>query len=270
MIQIQYQPISQQAVSSLMGSYGEILSKMIQYKEVYQYNNLQELAFELYFRKQTMKASVDLNKSGVTFAVFKESFCNPKYWRLTNRGAFVIKSGIRPRDAIRDIFLNGKKYAFECATAIVIIFYKAALQSIKEEQFDQLFSGLTLYDWHYDDDLGVITKEGNDYLQGDCVYFKNPDVNPLTPEWRGENCIILQNDLYFGHGIGIKTGREMIEEINQFRIPGATRSAYLLSQVTRPNYQYLSQFKKTLYFLIFRESGQPLSFETPYSLHCFI
>ena len=57
-----------------------------------------------------------------------------------------------------------------------------------------------------------------DYLPGDCRYFNNPDVDPLTPEWQGENAIDLSGGMYYGHGIGIKTADKIIEILNHNRI----------------------------------------------------
>lgn len=39
---------------------------------------------------------------------------------MTDEGGFLLRSGVTPASAIRDIFRNGRQYGFECATAIVI------------------------------------------------------------------------------------------------------------------------------------------------------
>lgn len=109
-----------------------------------------------------------------------------------------------------------------------------------------MFSNLLLYDWHVDEDLGIKTKKGEDYLPGDCLYFKNPDFDPQTPQWQGENTIYLGNGLHYGHGIGIKTKEEIIDTLNRKRKRNATKSAYLLPQTTRVNFIYLSQFANSL------------------------
>ena len=119
---------------------------------------------------------------------------------------------------------------------------KLFLRRIDLNQFNQLYQGMILYDWHFDDDLSLYTRRGNDYLPGDCLYFKNPDFNPETPQWRGENAISLGNGLYYGHGIGIKDANGIIEALHKKRRPGATESAFLLSQVTRLDSNFLYNF----------------------------
>lgn len=220
----------------------EILELMVKYRETYMYDDMNQLHFELILRKQTMKAAADLLKSRAKFATFATSYCNEDYWNLNPKGAFILKKGISPTNAIRDIFQQGSKYAFECATAIVIVFYKAVLDSIGEKAFNYLFSNIVLYDWHYDEDLGIHTRSGNDYLPGDCLYFKNPEFDPNTPQWRGENTIYLGKDMYYGHGIGIRTANGIIEALNKYRKENATETAYLKQQVTRLDYRYLSQY----------------------------
>jgi protein-glutamine gamma-glutamyltransferase len=132
-------------------------------------------------------------------------------------------------------------YGTECATAIVIVYYLALVEVLPAELFDQLFSDIYLMDWKYlDKDLGVGTYYGvNDSLPGDCLYFKNPDVNPDTPEWQGENVIKLIGGYYYGHGIGIKTADEIIRELNRNRIRDSVNSAYLMDMIVKPDFNYL-------------------------------
>ncbi|KIL45204.1 protein-glutamine gamma-glutamyltransferase [Jeotgalibacillus soli] len=221
----------------------KILEFMDKYSRVYEYETISELEFELGMRLQIIQAARLLNKSGVKFATFKTSKCNEEYWRRTNKGAFELKVNVSPQTGIEDIFLNGKKYAFECATAIVIIFYKAILDTINEEQFNRLFLGLILYDWQYDQDLELIIHEGTDFLPGDCVYFNNPDYDPKTPEWQGENAIVLDDDLYFGHGIGIGTSTQIIGVLNSKRKRNFEKSSYLSNHIVGINFNHISNYR---------------------------
>ncbi|MBO8176950.1 MAG: protein-glutamine gamma-glutamyltransferase [Bacillus sp. (in: Bacteria)] len=228
----------------------KILELMGKYNKIYEYETIEQLEFELSVRLQIIQAAVLLNNSGVQFATYSTSTCNENYWKLEKNGAFVLKPNVLPRTAIEDIFLNGSKYAFECATAMVIIFYKAVLESINKEQFNRLFSGLYLYNWVYDQDLNLRTHEGTDFLPGDCVYFKNPEHDPKTSQWQGENAIILDENLYYGHGIGITTSQIIINFLNTKRKKNSNKSAYLTNHITRLNFDYLSPFR----LKIFRES----------------
>ncbi|MFY4775431.1 protein-glutamine gamma-glutamyltransferase [Metabacillus sp. RGM 3146] len=237
----------------------ETLRKMNQYEELYSYDSIEQLIFELDMRERIVRAAKDLFKSGIQFEIFENSVSNKKYWTTTPQGAFVLKRGFLPSQGIRDIFKNGSLYAFECATAMVIIFYKAALDSIDESQFNRLFEGLVLYDWHSDDDLGIHTSRGNNFLPGDVLYFNNPDFNPETPQWRGENVIDLSGGQYYGHGIGIRNAQGIIKQLNSLRRPHATQTAYLFSQVTKPDYKYLSYFQKINRRLVFLEKSAVVS-----------
>jgi protein-glutamine gamma-glutamyltransferase len=228
----------------------KILELMGKYNKIYEYETIEQLEFELSVRLQIIQAAVLLNNSGVQFATYSTATCNENYWKLEKNGAFVLKPNVLPQTAIEDIFLNGSKYAFECATAMVIIFYKAVLESINKEQFNRLFSGLYLYNWVYDQDLNLRTHEGTDFLPGDCVYFKNPEHDLKTSQWQGENAIILDENLYYGHGIGITTSQIIINFLNTKRKKNSNKSAYLTNHITRLNFDYLSPFR----LKIFRES----------------
>ncbi len=208
---------------------------------VYTYASVKMLDFELSARREIVNASERLNNSFFTFKLFKDSTCNPAYWDRTQEGGFRLKKQANPHEAIRDILRNSRMYGTECATAIVIVFYLGLVEVMPPELFDRLFGDMYLMDWKYlDVDLGVRTYRGvKNSLPGDCLYFKNPDVNPDTPEWQGENAIELLNGYYYGHGIGIKTAESMIRELNRNRVHGSQNSAYLMDQIVKPDFRYL-------------------------------
>lgn len=209
---------------------------------VYSYDSINQLTFELDMRLKIVNAATSLNRSGFKFRIFRESFCNEDYWNRTNEGGFLLKDGVKPSEAIQDIFRNGYKYGNECATAIVIIFFKGVLDMYPEELFNRMFNNIHLMNWRYlDTDLGIRYYDNvPDFLLGDCLYFKNPDVDPKTPQWQGENAIVLDDNRYYGHGIGIRSAEEIIYILNRFRIDDATQSAYLLDSATRPDFRYLA------------------------------
>jgi len=221
----------------------KILSILHSSTKTHAYSSSNQLEFELKLRKNIINASVNLFRSNMAFRTFRDSFCNPQYWYRTQEGGFLLKSGVKPSDAVRDIFLNGSMYGTECATAIVIVYYGALLNTLPERLFNELFEGIYLMDWKFlDSDLGIKTYPNPGvYLPGDCRYFRNPEVNPLTPEWQGENAIDLGNGTYYGHGIGIKTAGEIIEALNRNRISGAQQSAYLMDSVTLLDFKSLSE-----------------------------
>ncbi len=208
---------------------------------VYSYQSIDELSFELKLRKNIILSARAMNQSNVRFAVFAKSRCNPQYWHLTRTGGFLLLDGVTPSDAIQDIYRNSSQYAFECATAMVIIYYHAVLNLIGESLFNQLFQNIYLYSWHADPDLGLTSNYTGHFLPGDVVYFKNPDFDPQTPQWRGENAVILGDGTYFGHGVGIKTAEQIIQALNRRRKPGKKQSAYLTNVVTRPSFKHLAK-----------------------------
>ncbi|WP_248926961.1 protein-glutamine gamma-glutamyltransferase [Paenibacillus hamazuiensis] len=209
----------------------------------YHYFSVNHLRFEMNLRNEIVTGAKMLNQSGARFASFKNAHCNEAYWKLTAEGGFSLKEGVSPAAGIRDIFHNGRLYGFECATAVVIVLYKGVLESIKEIEFNRLFAKLLIYDWHYNSNLRLIDEHGsNNAYPGDILYFKNPDVSPETPQWQGENVVKIGEDLYYGHGIGIVSSEAIINKLNTFRIPGSSRSAYLLETITYPDFLYLSQF----------------------------
>ena len=221
----------------------EILNILFSSHQQYFYDSLDQLKFELRLRKEIILASYELYKSGLSFAVFRKTKCNPAYWNRTLDGGFALKDNSKPSNAILDIFKNGSMYSTECATAMMIIYYKALLSVYSESIFNETFPKIELMNWHRIDrllrEVGSL-KQREDYLPGDRRYFANPDVNPLTPQWRGENVIDLGNGLYYGHGIGIHNANRIILELNKNRDENADESARLLDSAGRPDFKKLA------------------------------
>ncbi|WP_416826994.1 protein-glutamine gamma-glutamyltransferase [Ectobacillus polymachus] len=211
----------------------EILKSLTSNEEVYTYETLDQLSFDVHLRLHLILSSIDLSSSGLSFRRFEQSFCNDFFWKRTKLGGFQLKPGTLASVAIRDIFTNGKKYGTECATAIIILLYKSLLECFDDKTFDRLFSNLILYTWDYDKDLKIITKTDGTMVQGDIMYFKNPQVNGATIEWQGENAVYLGDDFYYGHGVGISTKDQIIQTLNLRRKPEAFLSAYMTNYITR-------------------------------------
>lgn len=220
----------------------KIINLLSSSDEVFQYKSNAQLEFEINLRVNIIAAARDLNKSRFSFRIFRQSICNEDYWERTKNGGFLLKDDVKPASAIKDILINSSKYGSECATAIVIIYYKALVNVFPEELFNQVFTKIFLMNWHYTDEDIDINPHRNitTPIPGDCVYFDNPDVDPVTPQWQGENTIDLGNGTYYGHGIGIRKAESVIEALNTKRKEDATKSAYQLDMVTRPNFNHLA------------------------------
>lgn len=224
---------------------GQVFSAMQASTAQYAYDNIQQLTFELRLRHEIVNAADLLYRSGLNFAVFLRTVCNEVYWDRTRNGGFQLKSGANPAQAIRDIYENGSQYATECATAMMIVYYKALLETYGEAQFNSMFKNIYLMNWYITDPLlqAVGTpKPAADKLLGDRGYFANPEVDPQTPQWQGENVIIMPGGLYYGHGLGMLPADQIIEDLNENRVDGATVSAYMTDSVGRPDFKLLAGY----------------------------
>lgn len=219
----------------------KIVNTLSSSSEVYRYHSESRLKFELDVRRSIVNAAEDLARSHMRFKVFRKSECNTDYWQRTEEGGFLLENGVLPSEAIKDIYINSRDYGTECSTAMMIVYYKALADIFPEKLFNELFPEIYLMNWqHIDKDFGLLDyPNAHDYLQGDGRYFKNPDVNPLTPEWQGENAFELGDGMYYGHGIGIKSADAIIAALNENRIEGSEVSAYLLDSVKRLGFDHL-------------------------------
>ncbi|SDQ79567.1 protein-glutamine gamma-glutamyltransferase [Virgibacillus subterraneus] len=242
MIQIAGKPFQQSDIWHTGNDEKMIIHVMNESPTVYSYQTPDELAFELKLRKNIMLGARAMNQSRARFAVFEDSRCNPQYWILTQVGGFQLRQGVEPSEAIRDIYRNSSLYAFECAGAMLIIYYHSVLNVIGELSFNKLFSNIYIYSWHADTDLGLTNFYSEEFIPGDVVYFNNPDFDPRASYSRGENAVFLGNGLYFGHGPGILTEGKMIRKLNSRRKRGASQSAYLMNLIIRPSFKKLAEY----------------------------
>ncbi|CAH0126856.1 Protein-glutamine gamma-glutamyltransferase [Peribacillus sp. Bi96] len=236
----QIQPVIQSAKSL------EILHLLAGYPNVYEYASLGELEFEIQLRLRVIEAAISLENSHAEFSTLEESLSNKQYWHLSKNGTFTLLPRVPPHVAIVDIFLNGRLYAFECGTAIVVTFLKAILDLIGPRDFDYLFKDLFLYDWHPPKNMALLVHKGRDYLPGDNLYFKNPDHDEDTPEWQGENAILLGQNQFYGHGIGITNSQGIIDELNGNRKPNASISAFLTQHIISLDSSYYRPFQTNI------------------------
>lgn len=225
------------------------------------YNSIDELLFELKIRVNIIQSAKEMNNSEAEFTSFAFAKCNPRYWVLTRAGGFHLRSDVLPSNAILDIYRNGSLYAFDCATAIPIIYYHAILKSIGSNLFNSLFQNLYLYSWHTDTDLGLITFYSNYFLLGDVLYINNPDFDRKTPQFRGINAVLLDDGSLFGHGFNIRSLEEMVQILNEKRKPDSKQSAYLTKLVSRPSFKYLFRVSR------WQSSGRTYKIQRPIVHH---
>jgi protein-glutamine gamma-glutamyltransferase len=158
-----------------------------------------------------------------------------------------LKSGVRPSEALKDIFETPDKYAFECATALVALRYKAMMELIGEKDFDRIAGDLRIGPWDQENDAARLWKvrgeaaDGSkiaaspetvkkDLKPGDYTYFKNWSVSlaGYKAGWQGENVIFLGDGMYYGHPFGVISGKEIVDYLNEHRRTGNVKSASLL------------------------------------------
>ncbi|WP_174819957.1 protein-glutamine gamma-glutamyltransferase [Paenibacillus koleovorans] len=244
-------------VSQLSMLERQILQQKQLSPQLYNYDNVEELLFELKLRAATVQAAVDLGRSGARFDTLRKSRANWMYWSRTPVGGFLLNPGVRPSQAIRDIFYNGGLYVFECAAAVIIILYKAVVDVIGDDMFDRYFDNLNLITTNSDPDLGLTTiRTTTEMYPGDILYFNNPDFDRNKPEWAGENVVKVGDNAYFGHGIGVQPAEIIIRDLNRLRRFWARRSAYMLNQATFPNFKHLYSLSKGLSGSTFPARGQ--------------
>ena len=197
-------------VSLIAGEYPEnsvqrrVLEQMSISPEKYRYGDTDQLRFELDMRNEIVNAARALSRSGLRFAVFRRSAVNPDYWDRTDNGGFRLKRGVKASEAIR-ISIKRTKICHRVRDRDGDRLLRAILRMLPEETFNSFFRSVYLMNWHR---LDFAARGGHagraaDIMPGDRGYFRNPDVDPETPELQGKTSSSCS--VFYGHGIGIAT-----------------------------------------------------------------
>lgn len=227
----------------------QLLGKISLSEETYEYDSADALSFELDLRREIVHAARDLADSGLSFSALAGSTCNPTYWLRTDEGGFSLKTGKKPSEAIRDIYLNGSQYATECATAAMITYYRALLEVYGDKFFDKQFSDIYLGEWDVREPLLkdlILADITTDILPGDRACFVNPECDPALPAYQGKNVIVLPDSLYYHHGLGVTTADAILDALNDKRQKDSALPAYFLPLSARPDFGRLYDARRTM------------------------
>ncbi len=268
MILIAGESVSDTSVFPFKGLEETIFKRLLDDQETYSYDSPEELEFEIALRNNIVASSNLMAKGEARFETFAGTQSNPVFWQVTDTGGLLLRKDVKPSDAISDIFTNSGEYAYECATAIVMIYYHAILNTVGEQFFNKYFQELFLYSWHFDSDLVMQSTHTYHFIPGDVVYFKNPDYNPITFWWRGENAVVMGGGKYFGHGLGIKDADYIIEFLNGTRKPDSDQPAYLTDYVARPSFTHLAKLFLNQRDIVRAKNYHPIIFHNKDSISC--
>jgi protein-glutamine gamma-glutamyltransferase len=206
-----------------------VLKLMDESDRTFDFDSISDLSFELKLRREIVNAAKELARSGLGFRVFRESYANKKYWDRRRDGGFALKSGVKASEGIRDIFENGDLYATECATAMMMIYYKALLAVFPEDAFNKMFPTIVLMNWHEIPyalrEVGYLNMRG--FFPGDRRYFKNPS-NPATPEWQGKTSFPWATG-YTTATASVHIRKTPLSKLSTATAGGRHRSAYLMN-----------------------------------------
>lgn len=212
----------------------------------YDFDSREQLRTEIKLRHSAIRSmeavNVDPGCCSYPTSTYDPGYLDPTYWEKQGPLRFTVKkplpAGKQASDAIEAIFAPGAGTELECNSMLVAIQYRAMLEALGEEAFNEKFPN---GDWifispHHRAPRGesdhplrdmklyeqVAIASSADLLPGDLVYFKNvPDYLDKHPDgaWAGEHALYLGGGRFRGFGIdegdeeGVK--RELLAQYNR-------------------------------------------------------
>jgi protein-glutamine gamma-glutamyltransferase len=178
------------------------------------------------FRAHVVQAAKALAASGASFSGSEATDkVNETLWTKGYGGKMQVRKWLangevgKPSAALRDIFENGKKYGFECATAMMVIYHKAILDHVGDDAFDKMFSeprNLAFFRWDITDsdfvDARRLVHRPTPLQPGTHYYFENPDASKENSAFGGENVLYLGEGKFYAHGIVGDSGTYLVTE----------------------------------------------------------
>lgn len=204
-------------------------------------------SFELILRRHICEAATNQFASGLQFnAPYTVANCSSTnvFWE-TNGVGISIKAGANTADAIENIFSSGATFGADCYSALVIVWYKAVLDTFEEcspangrSKFASSFSSITISSTNstYPPNLGNQTYSS--YRFGDWRYIDNPDFALSTPQFKGFNVIQMTDgvqdwDEFYEHPYGVQSLFYHETTLAGHRISNPTEFPSLLLEANR-------------------------------------
>jgi len=209
-----------------------------------------DLFGDLAFRQRVAQAARDLAASGASFSGCQENdSVNKDLWTLGYGGRMQVRKFLEagklgsPAVALKDIFEHGRRYGFECASAMMVLFHKAILDTVGDTIFDKMFTEpayLKIFRWELKDndylELEQIEQGKSDLVPGSHYYYKNPDASAANSAFGGENVVYLGSEngqrMFYAHGVCGAKGTylvsedELIASLSSLRRMGATTAPF--------------------------------------------
>jgi protein-glutamine gamma-glutamyltransferase len=219
-----------------------------------------EIDLEIRFRSNMVKAAQAINDRAPMFPERGENFIEApgasKFWGPDEEGNF--GRGLHYKgepykhsfsEAIDELWATTSGLKCDCSAALTLVYLRALRDTLGKEEFDLLWSNFQAI---YKTIPRVSQRGGNftpgyfnvsggppiggladryytDHLPGDWSAFENKDVTPnFDWAWGAENVIVMPDDKFYGHGIGIKSREVMLDELA--KRAGEKRTAKLIKQ----------------------------------------
>lgn len=219
----------------------------------------QTLADRVRVGAAVVSACLEMHQAHHEFAIAPLQRFSGAYWRrdgrLQHHATFHLRPGVKASAALNDVFRNPDGYRFECATALVLVYYRAIQKLIGERDFDRIMGDLKVGPWEYEPDLArfllssgkgdrpATPERARQLKYGEYTYTKNWAVSwwGWAKGCQGQNQIRLDDDLYYAHSYALVGQGDIVARENGARVIGAKTSASMTDAQTRLDPKLLSK-----------------------------
>lgn len=206
-----------------------------------------------------VSACLEMHQAHHEFAIAPRQKFSSEFWRrdgqLSHFATFHLKPGAKASAAMNDVFLHPDGYRFECATALVLVYYRAIQKLIGDSDFDRIMGDLKIGPWEFEADLErFLVRSGRgdqpatearsrELTFGEYTYTKNWAVSwwGWAKGCQGQNQIRLDEDLYYAHSYELVGQGDIVARENGARVWGAKTSASMTDRQERLDPKLLAE-----------------------------